>query len=107
MLALTAILAACGGKSEQQKAAEEMQKSAEAMQKSTDSMSKGAEDMAKGMEAMALLSDVVPNHVRPHLGLTEPKPTFELSRRYWIPAHVRPPRAATVQGSEMRMSPIG
>ena len=46
-------LAACGGKSEQQKAAEELQKSAEAMQKNADSMSKGAEDMAKGMEAMA------------------------------------------------------
>src|SRR5438045_9108611 len=59
------------------------------------------------MEAMALLSYVVPHHVRSHLGHAELELSFELSRRYWIPAHVRPPRAATVQGSEMRMSPIG
>ena len=53
VLAIASALVACGGKSEQQKAAEELQKSAEAMQKSSDSMSKGAEDMARGMEAMA------------------------------------------------------
>lgn len=53
VIAVTTSLAACGGTSEQQKAAAELQKSAEAMQKNADSMSKGAEDMAKGLEAMA------------------------------------------------------
>jgi hypothetical protein len=53
VFAVTTALAACGGTSEQQKAAAELQKSAEAMEKNADSMSKGAEDMAKSLEAMA------------------------------------------------------
>jgi len=52
-IATAVAIAACGGKSEQEKAAEQLQKSSEEMQKSADNMSKGAQDMAKGFEAMA------------------------------------------------------
>jgi hypothetical protein len=53
VIAATCTLAACGGASEQEKAAEQLQKSSEEMQKSADDMSKGAQEMAKGFEAMA------------------------------------------------------
>jgi hypothetical protein len=53
VIAATCTLAACGGSSEQERAAEELKKSSEEMQKGADSMSKGAEDMARGFEAMA------------------------------------------------------
>jgi len=53
VIAVTTSFAACGGTSEQQKAAEELEKSAETIEKNPDSMSKGAEDTARSMEAMA------------------------------------------------------
>lgn len=54
LVAVTAFsLAACGGKSESEKAAEEMQKAADEMSKSAGDAGKGAEAMAKGFEAMA------------------------------------------------------
>jgi hypothetical protein len=53
VIAATCTFAACGGSSEQQKAAEELQKSTEEVQKSAGDMSKGAQDMARGFEAMA------------------------------------------------------
>ena len=54
---------------------------------------------------MPLLSDVVPHHVRPDRGNAVLEPPFEFCRRNWIPAHMRPPKAATLRYSEMRMSP--
>jgi hypothetical protein len=51
LMTLASLSAACGGSSEQQKAAEDLQKSAEQMQKSSDDLSKGAQDMASGFEA--------------------------------------------------------
>jgi hypothetical protein len=53
VVAVATSFAACGGTSEQQKAAEELEKSAETIEKNADSMSKGAEDTARSMEAMA------------------------------------------------------
>ena len=54
LVAVTAFsVAACGGKSDTEKAAEQMQKAAEEMSKSSGDAQKGAEEMAKGFEAMA------------------------------------------------------
>lgn len=53
LIAATCTLAACGGSSEQQKAAEQLKQQSEQVQKSADDMSKNAQDMAKGFEAMA------------------------------------------------------